>query len=136
MRLCNRDCTKTRLNSHKLTYKPITYCIHYVFDKSSEKRKHRISKATINLILINTVIPFLFVYGKLRKYNVFSDKALKYLEQIPGENNTIIRKWNDLGMSVQTEFNTQALLELKNNYCDKKQCLNCSIGNEILKRSN
>lgn len=108
---------------------------HYVFDKSSKKRMHQLSKATINLLFINTVIPFLFVYGRLRKDNAFSDRALKYLEQIPGENNAIISKWGDLGMSVQTAFNTQALLELKNNYCDKKQCLNCSVGNEILKRS-
>lgn len=109
---------------------------HYVFNKSAKKRQHKMSKATINLILINTIIPFLFIYGKLRKDAVFSDRALRFLEQIPGENNIIVRNWGELGMSVQTAFNTQALLQLKNNYCSNKQCLNCSIGNEILKNSN
>jgi hypothetical protein len=108
---------------------------HYVFGKKAKKQKHKMSKATINLILINTIIPMLFVYGRLRNEASFCDRALRFLEQIPGENNSIIRKWSELGMSIQTAFNTQALLELKNNYCAKKQCLNCSIGSEILKNT-
>lgn len=108
---------------------------HYSFDKKSKKTQKKIGKNTINLIVINTVIPFLFVYGRLRNNQAIIDRALKFLDQIPGESNSILNKWNELGMSVQTAFTTQALLELKNNYCNKKKCLNCSIGNTLLKNS-
>jgi len=108
---------------------------HYSFDKKSKKTKKQIGKSTINLIVINTIIPFLFVFGRLRNNQAIIDKALKFLDQIPGESNSILNKWNELGMSVQTAYNTQALLELKNNYCNKKKCLSCGIGNVLLKNA-
>ncbi|MCD4663778.1 MAG: DUF2851 family protein [Bacteroidales bacterium] len=106
---------------------------HFTFKKSSPRRKKNLGKSAIYLIIINTIVPFLFVYGRIKNNQLFIDKALKFLDQIPGENNSVIKKWDLLGMSVRTAFNTQALLELKNNYCNKKKCLNCAIGNALLK---
>ena len=89
----------------------------------------------INNIIINTIVPFLFVYGKQKDDEKFIARALSFLEQTPGENNTIIQKWETLGVSTKTAHTTQALLQLKTEYCNPKKCLNCSIGNYVLKNS-
>ncbi len=106
---------------------------HYIFDKVSFKREKKIGKNTIDLIVINTIIIFIFVYGEEKIIEDFKTRALNFLEQIPGEKNSIINRWNQIGMDVSTAFNTQALLELKQSYCDKKRCLNCRIGNYLLR---
>jgi len=58
---------------------------------------------------------------------------LELLEQLPGETNSVIAKWKNLGLKTKSAFQTQALLELKQNYCANKKCLNCNIGNQIVK---
>lgn len=108
---------------------------HYAFDKVSPRRNKTISTKTIHLIIINTVVPFLFVYGRYRNNQLLIDRALKLLDQLPGEQNAIIKQWDKLGLSVRSSFQTQALILLKNSYCKHKRCLNCSIGNEILKNT-
>jgi len=107
---------------------------HYTFRKKSKRMVKKTGKTAEALIVINTVIPFLFSYGKARKKQELIDQSLKLLEQIPGESNSITRNWNSLGFSIQTAFNTQALIELKNSYCKRKQCLRCGLGNSILSR--
>jgi len=108
---------------------------HYTFGKESAKQSKKLGKSAVHLIMINTIIPFLFVYGKLKNEQKYIDRALIFLDQLPGEFNAIIRKWEELGMSTRTAYNTQALLQLKNAYCNRKRCLQCSIGNELLKET-
>ncbi len=107
---------------------------HYTFGKKSTKRKKSLGKNAIHLIAINTIIPFVFVYGRIKNEQKYIDRALKFLDQIPGESNGIIKKWEELGLSTHTAFNTQALLQLRNNYCNKKMCLQCGIGNTLLRQ--
>jgi hypothetical protein len=75
------------------------------------------------------------VYGKQKDDEKYIERALKFLEQTEGETNSIIKKWNSLNIPVQSAYSTQALLQLKNEYCSQKKCLNCSIGNYLLKNS-
>lgn len=105
---------------------------HYIFDKESKKSQKKLGKSAIHLLIINTIIPFLFLYGKLRSEDHYQDKALQLLEQLPPENNHIIENWHKLGMTPISASQTQALLQLKNQYCDSKRCLDCAIGNAIL----
>jgi hypothetical protein len=107
---------------------------HYVLDKESQKRKKSVGSSTVQLIIINTIIPALFLYGKFKSEERYKDKALKFLEQLPAENNKIIDEWQSLGFKANSAYHTQALLQLKKQYCDKKNCLSCSIGNSILKQ--
>jgi hypothetical protein len=83
-------------------------------------------------ILINAHIPLLYAYGILRQEQHQRDKALRWLGSLPPEDNTVIRRWLPLGMTVQTAADTQALLELKKNLCDAKGCLDCAIGQALL----
>ncbi len=108
---------------------------HYVFDKPSKLKTKHLGDDSINNILINTIVPFLFVYGKQKDDVKYVDRALQFLEQTTGENNAIIQKWEALKMPVKTAYSTQALLQLKNEYCNHKKCLNCNIGNYLLKNT-
>jgi hypothetical protein len=109
---------------------------HYVFDKPSIRRQKSLGKSTIHLLIINTIAPFLFHYGKTKDLLKLQEKALALLEQVPPEKNSIIKRWQELGMQIDSAYQTQALLQLKKNYCDRKDCLNCSIGHEIVTRGN
>lgn len=106
---------------------------HYLFDKASKPRIKSLGKSSIHIFTINTIAPILFLYGKEKDQSVFCDIALQLLEEIPPESNHIISKWEEMGFSPQSAYQSQALLELKNEYCHPKNCLNCSIGNIILK---
>ncbi|NJO90982.1 MAG: DUF2851 family protein [Chloroflexia bacterium] len=90
-------------------------------------------KTSINSILINAVIPMLFVYGKHTENENLKDRAIQFLEKLAPENNNIIKSWKRLGISVSSSFDSQALLEQKSAYCDKVKCLKCGIGIEIFK---
>ena len=105
---------------------------HYRFGKRSPKRKKSLGADTIEAIIINTVIPFLFVYGKQKNEEKYVDRALFFLEKLKGEKNSIIEKWAKLKMPVRSAYSTQALLQLKKEYCDRKRCLQCAIGNKLL----
>ncbi len=106
---------------------------HYQFGKLVEEdKKKKVGIDTINSIIINVIVPFTFVYGKQNQKVELIDKSLGLLESINAENNSIIKNWNELGIKTSNAMQTQSLLELKNNYCSKKNCLNCSIGNKIL----
>jgi hypothetical protein len=106
---------------------------HYRFNKPSGKNHQKAfgEKAFKNLI-INVIVPMLFVYGDKHIDQAMKDRALFFLEKLDPEDNQIIRKWNESGIGSQTAFETQALLQLKNNYCDNKKCLNCQLGTKII----
>lgn len=105
---------------------------HFNFDKESIGIKKQLGSQSTKLIIINTVIPFLFVYGKLIGEDQYCQKAIKFMEVLGGEQNKIIKQWKKLGINTKTAFFTQALMHLKYNYCDKKRCLDCQIGHELL----
>ncbi len=89
---------------------------------------------TINNIIINVVVPFTFVYGKFKQDEELVEKALSLLEKTKPETNIIVKNWKELGVKSANAMQTQSLIELKNNYCSTKKCLNCSIGNYILQQ--
>lgn len=106
---------------------------HYVFDKPSVQKNKNLGTNTIRLIIINTISPFLFYYGKYTGREVYQEQALSLLEQLPAEQNKVIRQWKKLGINAHSAHQSQALLQLKNNYCDAKKCLECKIGNTLMK---
>ena len=105
---------------------------HYNFDKLSSQKKKALGKRTIHHIIINTVAPFLFTYGKNKGNTAIQDKALNLLELADIEDNKIIRQWSLLGIKAKSAQESQALIQLKNKYCNHKDCLRCAIGNAIL----
>ena len=108
---------------------------HYLLDEVSPKRLKKLGSTTIQNIIINTVVPFKFAYGKYKDDEDLQQNAFDLLEQSVAESNSIIKKWSDLGVNSKNSFQTQALLQLKNEYCSKKLCLSCSIGFKLLKNA-
>lgn len=106
---------------------------HYTFKKASKPRQKTFGTEAIRLLIINAIVPFLFLYGENLNRQAFKDKALRLLEELKPERNKLIKGWEKLGMSPESAYQTQALLQLKNEYCDKKRCLSCGIGGAFLK---
>ncbi|MEY4928073.1 MAG: hypothetical protein RI894_2509 [Bacteroidota bacterium] len=106
---------------------------HFTFDNETAKSTRKtIGKTTIDLLFINTIIPFLFLYGSLRNEETLCSKALEWLENIAPEKNSILNVWQELGFSPNNAAESQSLLQLQKHYCSKKRCLQCSIGHAIL----
>ena len=108
---------------------------HYVFNKKSVKKRKSLGKSAVDIILINTIIPFLFIYGVIKGKPEYKTRAIEFLETMKPEKNAIIAKWNELGIGSKDAFHSQALIQLKNKYCNHKKCLNCQIGNSIIRIS-
>lgn len=106
---------------------------HFQFGQSSKKSVKHFGKSASDLILINVFVPFIFTYGKIHDSNRFIDRAIKLLESISTENNTITQYFSDLGFTSQSALHSQSLLQLKRMYCERKKCLHCAIGNKILR---
>jgi len=106
---------------------------NYDFAKPSKKENRGLGKNSIENIIINTVVGVLVLYAKERQKQGLMDKTLNLLEQLPSEKNHILDKWKSLGFEVKTAFDSQALIELYREFCQKKSCLKCSIGQELLK---
>lgn len=107
---------------------------HYTFQKESSKSVKRITIPFIDLLLINTIIPLKFKYLKSRG-EVDETEFLALIQQLKTEKNSIIDKFKELKISSKNAFESQALLQLKNEYCSKKRCLQCAIGNVILNKT-
>jgi hypothetical protein len=105
---------------------------HYLFTHQSAKKNKNIGSQSINGILINTVIPFLFCYAYQKNNQDLKDKAIQILEQIPSERNSIVNGWQEMGIMCESAYDSQALLQLKKQYCDEKKCLRCRIGHKVM----
>lgn len=118
---------------HLLEAQPSEYWqTHAQFGHPSKKGNKGVGKSSITVLLINTVIPTLFVYGKAQNNEKLCDWAMDLLQQLPAENNTIIQHWEKMGIEVKSAFDSQALLQLWHCYCNEKKCLRCRIGHKLL----
>ena len=106
---------------------------HYRFDEASSFKKKKLGITMIENIVINTIAPVLFAYGNYHDENKYKDKALKWLETTAAESNSITKGFLQLDIENKNAFDSQALIELKNEFCNKKKCLDCAVGNAILK---
>ena len=126
----NVDEMRHMLSTHVTDY----WATHYTFGSESASNNKSLSPFSINLLMINTAIPMLFAYGRHTCDDSLCERAFDMLEQLKAEDNHIIRMWKECGLKVKTAGDSQALIQLKNEYCDRKDCLRCRIGYEYLKR--
>ena len=107
---------------------------HYIFGKPSKSMRKSTGETAIDILLINSVIPAIFAYGRIRDNRFLSEKAMIFLEGITPEANTVISEWNKAGIEASSAFESQALLQLRNEYCRKRRCLDCRIGATLIAR--
>jgi hypothetical protein len=106
---------------------------HFQFDKPSRGKPKVIGAGSIDLILINTVVPLLFAYAMHTAKQAFADKALMLLEALAPETNQVVSRFGQAGIVATNALQSQALLQLKKAYCNPKLCLDCRIGQVLLK---
>jgi hypothetical protein len=105
---------------------------HYRFGKEGKTGERRLGVSTIRSILINTIAPALTAYADQRSDDRFRERALEILRSLPAEDNAVLRKWSGLGYTAENAADSQALLELKTNYCAASRCTDCAIGCQLL----
>jgi hypothetical protein len=108
---------------------------HYRTDETSPFKPKKLGPQMVNNIITNTIVPILFAYGQLQGKTQFKEKALGWLAELNAEENSITRRFAVLGRTCKSAFDSQFILELKEAYCDKRRCLDCAVGNFLLKRS-
>jgi len=105
---------------------------HFVFGKKSRNISKKTGSLATDIFLINAVIPVIFVYGRNRDCQDISERALAFLENIRWEENSITREWRKAGIVFESALYSQALIQLRNNYCKKRKCLDCRIGSKLI----
>ena len=105
---------------------------HYNFSKTSKLKSKVLTSKFIDLIIINTIIPVKFCYDKSQG-KLDLENLIELLETIPSEKNAILDKFSEFNVKATNAFQTQSLIELKNEYCNKNKCLNCAVGLQLLK---
>lgn len=108
---------------------------HFRFSVTGPPKPKHLGEGTADVLIINAVVPLLFCYGQFHKSQSYCEKALRFLDETAAEDNTIVRHFAAIGMTARNAMQSQALLHLHSHYCRRKQCLECSIGNNLL-RSN
>jgi Protein of unknown function (DUF2851) len=105
---------------------------HYQFDKISTTKQKKLSSSFIDLLIVNTIVPFRFAYDKW-KGREMSEDNIGLLAKIPPEQNKITAQFKTFGLASKNALETQSLLQLKNNYCDHGKCLQCAFGITLLR---
>ena len=106
---------------------------HYLFGRTSSQKKKTMGERSKNLIIINTVVPFLYTYGLHKADEGMCERAGRFLEELKAEDNHIIRSWSAAGLPVVSAADSQALIQLQKEYCDRRKCLYCRFGYEYLR---
>jgi hypothetical protein len=105
---------------------------HFVFGKKSRKIAKHTGSMAADILLINAVIPVIFVYGQSRDNPDIIERAICFLENVDPEENVITSEWKSAGIAAESAFYSQALIQLRNEYCKRRKCLDCRIGNKII----
>lgn len=108
---------------------------HYHFDKKTDSQCRKLGKDAILTIILNSIVPFLFVKGIRSGDKQVLHRLEEFMNNLYPEENSVIRYWKSIGIPVKSALSSQALLELKTQYCDRKNCLVCAIGNDLIRGS-
>ena len=104
---------------------------HYQFDRESPRKSKSLSKAFVDLIAINTIVPMQFAYNK----SLGKETEIDLMLEVAAEQNSVVQKFTSFGIEAANAFQSQSLLELKSEYCSKSRCLECAIGGALLKNN-
>jgi hypothetical protein len=105
---------------------------HYRFDLATGYKPKNFGRVMTDNIIVNTIVPVLFAYGVYHNSQQWKDQAILFLSELPPEKNNITTSWKRFAVTNENALDSQALIELKNNYCDHKRCLQCAVGNKLL----
>ena len=105
---------------------------HSAFDHPGVRRKKVLGAGSALLLLVNSLLPLMFVYGRYMGQESLCRRALSLLGGLPAERNSLLDRWESTGMPNTNALQSQGLIQLKGSYCDRRRCTECSIGAGIL----
>ena len=105
---------------------------HYQFDKPSPGKPKQVGHNFVNVLIINAWVPLLFEYGNQHDMQQYKDQAVDILQHLPSEDNQIVSRWSSAGIKADNAAQSQALIQLYNNYCNHRECLRCQVGYKII----
>jgi hypothetical protein len=130
------DATSYKTLVNVLTAQQSAYWVnHYLFGKTIEEKIPGLGKSSIDNVIVNTVVPLMVAWSRSRDDQEGVDRAVQILHDVTGEENMITRKWTSFGLKPKNAFDSQALIELYNNFCLRRKCLDCSIGASLIRPS-
>lgn len=107
---------------------------HFSFSHTSPQSKKKWGANALQLIIINTLVPFLYAYGQHKGDDALCERAIRFLGELKAEDNQVVRQWAAAGLAVDTAADSQAVIQLQREYCEHRKCLHCRFGYEFLKR--
>ena len=128
--MSSKDIGQIRLLFHHNTSS--YWHTHYSFANVSPLKSKYIGDASLDVMIINTVVPLLFSFGKKNDNDDLVNKAIDFLEKIKPESNSIIKQYALYGLKAESAYDSQAFIQLKREYCEKRKCLYCQIGYRLL----
>ncbi len=105
---------------------------HIQPDKLAARKVGAVGKSTIEIMIINAIVPIMFVYGRHTGKEEITEKSLELLHSLKPEDNTFIKKWTSISIPAADAYESQALLQLRKEYCDRRRCVNCAIGHQLM----
>lgn len=135
--LSNILSAKTLADVRKILVAHVTpyWETHYQFGVESKQSTKSLSEHSLDALIINAVVPLLFAYGQHLMYDAYSERALAFLRELGAEQNHIVRLWSECGLKAENAADSQALIQLNQHYCIRKDCLRCRFGWEHLNRT-
>ncbi|MGL4410702.1 MAG: DUF2851 family protein [Bacteroidales bacterium] len=127
------EITVKRICEILMTHTSSYWDMHYSFGERSDDRVKMLGVSSALLLIINAVVPIMFSYGRSNGIESLCERALSLLEEVKAEDNSITRSWGSMGFMPANAYDSQALIQLQREYCDKKKCLFCAIGYRLLK---
>lgn len=109
---------------------------HYRFDQQTHFKKKELGHNMIESLMINTICPMLAMYDRFQLSGKYLERAFQWMKTLSPENNRYTREWTKLDIANKSAWDSQALLQLTRRYCMDKRCLECVIGNKILRTGN
>ena len=126
------ETVKEAVNLLKVSASPY-WQMHNHFGVMSKQSDRQLSAERLNLIVINAIVPMLFAYGRSKGKEIYCDRAFDMIDECRAEKNPVIRHWEQYGINADSASESQALIQLQREYCDKRQCLRCRFGYEFLR---
>lgn len=105
---------------------------HYMFAKKVKEHQRTLGARSINSLIVNSIVPVMFEYGIQTSSEDLKEKALLFLQQLPAEENYLVRHWREAGIIIKSAYDSQAFIQLSRRYCEDKKCLRCRIGHKVL----
>lgn len=135
MRLVTENLTSNEIRKSLMLVPSDYWCQHYSFSRVSRMRFKRFGQEAADNLIINSIVPLMFCYGRDKGLEHYCERAMILLEETAPERNYICGKWSARGMKAINALDSQSQIEMWNNFCSRKKCLNCSIGNHLLKHN-